>query len=69
MNKYLYVTKNPYDFDKNHYIVISDDPKRDGLLKSTLYLNENLEHGFSDKYGKCHQSYLVDLVKKSTKID
>lgn len=66
MSKYLYIRKF---IDRNVYVVISADPKREGLLKSTSYKNEKLEKGSLDFYGKRHQDYLNELVKQSTKIN
>lgn len=66
MSKYLYIDKVN---DNEIFIVISSDPKRDGLLKSTYYKNKNLEIGNSHLYGKRHQDYLNELVKQSKIID
>lgn len=66
MSKYLYTDKVN---NGEVYVVIAPDPKRDGLLKSTYYKNKNLEVGSSHLYGKRHQDYLNELVKKSKKID
>jgi hypothetical protein len=66
MTSYLYIDKCS---DRNIYIVISPDSKRDGLLKSTSYKNEKLEIGTSHFYGKRHQNYLNELIKKSTVLN
>jgi len=70
MTKYLYTrTRNVNDIDRTDYILITPDPKRDGLLKATLFLNKNLDRGFSYAYGKVNQSLINELVKKSEIIN